>query len=194
MGELIAAYGPQIPKEARIIAADLSPGMIELVRKRKSQDEAWAKVEPAIYDAMNLSAVPDISLSHVVSGFTMFLLPDPRKGMMEALRVLQTGGIFASSYMALSSWGHLMVKITEVRPDKKIPEPGPPWTTEDGVKGELDATGFKDVQTYSTPVYMPFEDHAEIVDYLMSSLPFMPMVTKVCGFSEQFLSGLRPNS
>ena len=176
--ELIAAYGPEIPKEARIIAADLSPGMIEQVRQRQSQDTAWAKVELAIYDAMDLSAVPDGSLSHVLSGFTIFLLPDHRKGMSEALRILETGGILAFTSMAQSTWTELMGKISEVRPEKKVPGPGPMWKTEDGVKGELEAAGFKDVQAYSASLYIPFEDHMEIVDYLMSTLPFMPMFTK----------------
>jgi ubiquinone/menaquinone biosynthesis C-methylase UbiE len=126
IGELIATYGSQLPKDARLVAADLSPGMIELVRKRQSQDPTWAKIEPALYDAMNLSAISDNSLSHVLSGFTIFLLPDPRKGMTEALRVLQPGAVFAFSSMAQSTWGSLMLKISEVRPDKKIPQPGPP--------------------------------------------------------------------
>jgi SAM-dependent methyltransferase len=185
VSELIAAYGPQIPKEAKVIAADLSHGMIEEVQKRQSQHLALARIETAVYDAMNLSAVPDNSVSHVLSGFTIFLLADPRKGMTEALRVLQPGGVFAFSSMAESSWGALMLNITEVRPDKKIPQPGLPWTTEEGVKGELEATGFKDIQTYPAPTYMPFEDHLEIVDYLMDMLPFMPMVTKVCNLSDQ---------
>jgi SAM-dependent methyltransferase len=178
VGELIAAYGPEIPKEARIIAADLSPGMIEQVRQRQSHDAAWAKVEPAVYDAMNLSALEDGSLSHVLSGFTIFLLPDHRKGMLEALRVIETGGIFAFTSMARSSWSELMQKITEVRPEKKVPQPAPMWRTEEGVKGELDGAGFKESQAYSVPIYMPFEDPTEIVDYLMSTMPFMPMVTK----------------
>ena len=191
MDGLIAAYGNQIPKEAKIFAADSSPGMIEQIRKRKDQNHAWAKVEPAIHDATNLSEIPDGSLSHVVSGFTIFILPDPRKGMTEILRVLQTGGIFAFSSMAFSSWGELILKIKEIRPDKDIPQPGPPWTTEDGVRGELDATGFIDIETYSAPVYMPFEDPVEIVDYLMSTLPFMSMVTKVCDSQSNLQSQAR---
>lgn len=75
-----------------------------------------------------------------------------------------------------------MLKIAEVRPEKRIPQPGPPWTTDEGVRGELEATGFKDIQIYSAPVYMPFDNHVEIVDYLMNMLPFMPMVMQVCDF------------
>lgn len=178
VGALLAAYGAEIPQDTRIIAADLSPGMVEQVRKRQGQDATWARTEPAVYDAMNLSAVADGSLSHVLSGFTIFLLPDHRKGMSEALRVLKPGGVLAFSSMAQSSWIELLGKISEIRPEKKVPGPGPTWTTEDGVKGVLEEAGFKDVQTYSAPVYMPFEDHTEIVDYLMSTMPFMPMFTK----------------
>lgn len=174
----MATYGPQIPKEARIIAADLSPGMIEQVRQRQNQESTWARVKPAVYDAMNLSAIPNDSLSHVLSGFTYFLLTDHRKGMAEALRVLERGGVLAFTSMAQSTWTEMMGKVTEVRPEKKVPGPGSIWKSEDGVKGELEAAGFKNVQAYSASIYMPFEDYVEIVDYLMSTLPFMPMLTK----------------
>ena len=52
------------------------------------------------------------------------------------------------------------------------------WKTEEGVKWKLSGAGFKEVQAYSSPVYMPFEDPTEIINYLISTLPFMPMLTK----------------
>lgn len=51
VGELISTYGPDIPKDARIIAAVLSPGMVEQVRQRQLQDPTWARIEPAVYNA-----------------------------------------------------------------------------------------------------------------------------------------------
>jgi ubiquinone/menaquinone biosynthesis C-methylase UbiE len=103
LDEAIKSYGSQFPNNAKLIAADTSSGMIEMIRERQHEDPAWERVEPALYDAMDLSAISDDSLCHVLSGFTVFLLPDPRKGLTEALRVLQPGGVFAFSSMAEAS-------------------------------------------------------------------------------------------
>jgi len=55
-----------------MVAADLSHGMIDLVRKRQGEDPSWAKIEPTLCNAMVLSAFAESSLSHVFSGFTIF--------------------------------------------------------------------------------------------------------------------------
>ena len=131
--EVIRTYGPQIPKDARIIAADTSPGMIELVRKRQTKDSTWAKVEPTVCNAMELSTHADNSLSHIMSGFTIFILPDPRKGLAEALRVLQPGGVFAYSIMAETAWSSVFLKFLEVRPEIRLPQVGAPVSTSSSI-------------------------------------------------------------
>ncbi len=44
------------------------------------------------------------------------------------------------------------------------------------MRGELEATGFGEVQVLEALSYMPFEDHEEIVRYLVSSLPPLRML------------------
>jgi hypothetical protein len=45
------------------------------------------------------------------------------------------------------------------------------------VRGELKAAGFKDIEVFSVPTYIPFEDHAGIVDHLIATMPFVPFLT-----------------
>ena len=53
-----------------------------------------------------------------------------------------------------------------------------PWISEEGIKGELKAAGFRDIEISFAPLDMPFEDHSEIVDHPMNTMPFVPFLTK----------------
>ena len=185
MTELLSSYSSDLPPSARVVAADLAPGMIEMVTKKKVEEvaqgnNAWNKVETAIWDATDLSDVPDGSFSHVLSGFVYFLLPNARKGLEEARRILSTdngGGIFATSSMGDTEWGYLTTFIKQVRPDKVIPSPSGQWKSVEGVRAELEAAGFRNVKAHSVPLYMPFETQAELVHHLVSTIPLMKKLT-----------------
>ena len=81
------------------------------------------------------------------------------------------------STMIDAEWTRAVGFVKAVRPDKNLPAPNACWRSSEGLGGELEAAGFRDVQVFEAPSYMPFEDHEEIVQYLVSSLPPMKMLT-----------------
>ena len=92
-GVLVKEYGSQLPESAKIIALDNSPEMIQQLEMRiepgiAAGDTAWRNVEVRVDDAHELESVPSDSLSHVVGSLVYFLLPQPRKALEAARRVL----------------------------------------------------------------------------------------------------------
>jgi ubiquinone/menaquinone biosynthesis C-methylase UbiE len=78
--------GPQ----GRVVITDLSPGMIEQAKANVADyglDNATCQVMDA--EALDL---PDGTFDRVISTFGVMFLPDIRKGMREAFRVLRPGG------------------------------------------------------------------------------------------------------
>ncbi|KAK0122030.1 hypothetical protein ONS95_010295 [Cadophora gregata] len=108
------ACGPGIVSEkikvrhpnARIMAADLSPAMIEEVTHRITT-EGWKDMETDMLDARNLSSLTDNTFTHV---FTNFGLPVPgdtgssNKVISEIFRVLKPGGVGSVSTWADRVW------------------------------------------------------------------------------------------
>jgi len=100
---LVNEYGSQIPSSARLIASDFSKGMVEALNQRKKEregeSEVWKRLETAVYDAQDLSGGKDGDISHIMASLVYFMLPNPRKGLEEARRVLKPDGV-----LALTSW------------------------------------------------------------------------------------------
>jgi len=184
-GVLVQQYGSRLLKSAKIIALDNSPEMIQQLKARiepgiAAGEAAWRSVEVRVDDAHELKSIPSESVSHLVGSLVYFLLPQPRKAMEAARRVLTSkngGGVFAMSTMIDAEWTRAIGFVKAVRPDKNLPMPNACWRSKEGLRGELEATGFRNVQVFEAPSYMPFEDHEEIVKYLVSSLPPMRMLT-----------------
>jgi trans-aconitate methyltransferase len=65
ISQIISDYGNSLPMDCTLSASDFSPAMVEQVEKtRKSELEAdsgsiWARLEPAIQDAMDLQLIGD---------------------------------------------------------------------------------------------------------------------------------------
>ena len=129
-----------------------------------------------MYNAQDLSAIQDSSLSHVMAGFMLFTVPQPQVALKEALQVLTTehgGGVLAATTWEGSEWMRLMDAMTMIRPDLKVWELPRAWRSTEGVRGEFQAAGFRDVDVRSMQTYMPFEDHTKQVNIFMS----MPLMT-----------------
>ena len=182
--EVLKAYGTSLPFSTRVVASDLAPGIIEQVKKRKKEEVAagnilWDRVEPVICNAMDLSSFPDKSVSHVFGGFVFFMVPQPRVALKEAHRVLTEqhgGGVLAVSSWQGSEWQELMGFPSKVRPEKVIEMPST-WSTIEDVRGELEATGFRDIDVHTVQAYMPFDDYDEIARYILTKFPGMIMIT-----------------
>ena len=87
--------------EARIMATDLSPAMIEET-KRRIETEGWTNMQTDILDVRSLSTLPDSTFTHVIINFGLLAPGDPGSAIKvtrEVFRVLKPSGV-----AVLSTW------------------------------------------------------------------------------------------
>lgn len=110
------------------------------------------------------------------------MTPDPQKCLSESKRVLKDGGVLACSSWQGSQWLDLMRLLPRVRPDKRLPDLPKEWEDIDLMKRELEKAGFRDVEGYPVETKMTFDKLEPLVDFLITKMPHMVMLTK--DFSE----------
>lgn len=203
VGELtnavIESHGSELPRSSRLIASDIATGMIEHLDVRKADGfargiKAWSKVETSVDDAHYLSAFADGSVSHVLAGFVLFMVPRPRVVLSEIRRLLTDengGGVFSmSSWLNLDSeWYHIMTLTNQFRPERKSMAMPREWLTIEGVQGELEGAGFRDVAVYPLKTYLPFQGYEQLADFMIYTFPNMDRMT--AGFTEEEIAELR---
>lgn len=178
---LVSEYGNQIPTSARIIASDFSSGMIDCCREKQAQTVgtaediggAWSRLETAIYDAQDLNGIKDGEISHVTGNLVYFMLPSSRKGLQEAHRVLKEGGALSLTSFRKVEWSDVMCEAAKrVRADASsgfdVKKMGP-WASTEGLKGEFEACGFKNVKTEYFELNMPMADTTLFVNAFIRS-------------------------
>jgi len=90
--EIAAGTGrnlPFYPEGVRLVGVELSPGMLEIARRRAQ--ELGVQAELRVGDAHNLP-FPDASFDVVLSTIGVMFAPDQQKAAGELLRVLRPGG------------------------------------------------------------------------------------------------------
>ncbi|KAH7348701.1 S-adenosyl-L-methionine-dependent methyltransferase [Rhexocercosporidium sp. MPI-PUGE-AT-0058] len=122
------ACGPGIVSEqikiqhpnARILATDISPSMVEEVTQRIST-EKWTNMETDTLDARNLSSLKDNTFTHI---FTNLGLPIPgdtnytHRVTSEIFRVLKPGGVASVSTWAGKFLEHDETTCADKDPDR----------------------------------------------------------------------------
>lgn len=129
---LFKRYGGQIPELAKLIATDFSAGMVEAARMRKEKElhsdnvhaaKCWARLEVDVMDAQNLEKVASNSVSHMMGSLVYFMLPDYKKGLSEAHRVLSADGVFACTSWAKVGWMGFAIQAAQKITQKSIDSP-----------------------------------------------------------------------
>ena len=90
--EIAVGSGRNLPyyeRDVRLTAIELSPAMLELARSRAG--ELGFEVDLKLGDAQALE-FPDDSFDTVIATFSLCSIPDDRKAVAEAKRVLRPGG------------------------------------------------------------------------------------------------------
>lgn len=82
---------PYYPADIRLTGIDISPAMLALAARRA--DDLGRDVELRVGDAQALD-LPDARFNTVVSTLTLCTIPDDRRAVAEAWRVLRPGGRF----------------------------------------------------------------------------------------------------
>lgn len=173
VAQIIASHSP-LPKSCKIVASDLSPGMLTQTSARGAK-EGWKGVEYKVLDAKKMTELEDESFSHVLSNFALYFLD--ASAQEESYRILSKGGVFVSTYMVKAQWMELLHPLSIVRPEKKIPGGYEAFGNPGVVKGIFEAAGFKDYEQVEIPVWCKFEDAVEIVDFILASMPFLNPIT-----------------
>jgi SAM-dependent methyltransferase len=159
VGALLPAIREAAPK-AFVAGIDAAEGMI----RRAPRDFGRA-----VMDAGRL-ALRDASIDGAVMPFMLFFLPDPRRGLAEALRVLRPGGGLAvttwaaglNNYRADEVWVDLFDEYG-APPDHASPKVDL-MDTPEKLTGLLKDAGFRDVRatTDAEPVSMTLESFLEV--------------------------------
>lgn len=133
----------------------------------------WSRLEPRVLDAQDLKDVEDGGLSHVMGSMVYFMLPNPRKGLEEAFRVLKDGGALSLSSMSKADWIELMYAAAK---NLKVDVSGGfdlskigGWRSTQGLKEEFESCGFRDVKTEYVEMEMPMKDPSMFVNGFIKS-------------------------
>jgi hypothetical protein len=100
--------------------------------------------------------------------------------MKEIRRVLtdqKGGGVLALSSWEANEWIDLISSLSKVRPDKHVPKMPAEWGTIEGIRGQLDAAGFRDIDVHPSETFWPFDNYEETVHYLLTQLPILRKLT-----------------
>ena len=89
----LRARFPNLP----ILAADLSPGMLETIGKKH-----LPQIKCQVLDAIDLSPIADGTFTHSLSTFMIQFTPNPLRALQEMYRVTKPGGT-----LSLCMWGEL---------------------------------------------------------------------------------------
>ena len=170
---LINDHAESLAPTTRIVASDFSAGMVAQVRALRERklaelDDAnadgvagqarqlWQQLEAEVWNAQDLSAVPDASVSHYIASLVLFMLPDASLGLGEAHRVLEPGGVMSCSSWKHVSWMDLAMEARGKRAsDFKLPQK---WAEAESVRTLLEEAGFEDVVVEEVRTYMNVEN------------------------------------
>lgn len=196
MTKIIADHGSEVPDTTILRACDFSDGMVGVLNKTRESNIAgghkiWKRLRASTADAHTLDGMADASMSHVVGGFLYMLLADPPKALLASHRVLRTGGVLALSCWKTSQWMEVSQLINDLIPPEKALELPPTWTSTEGVIGELEVAGFRDIGAEYIDTAMPFERHDRMIEMFMTKIP--PMVNALKNCSEEEKIRLKQN-
>ncbi|KEF58900.1 uncharacterized protein A1O9_03743 [Exophiala aquamarina CBS 119918] len=170
---ILDVFGSEIPDSALVSAADFSRHMLEKLRETKEANVAagkqvWDRLQLHNLDAHDLSTMADGSVSHVTGGHLYFLVSNPRQALEETYRILSKGGVLAlSSGKGSQNLDALHDAVEEIRPGTNLQLLQEPWSSEAGVKNELEACGFVDTETFLVDAEIRYETHDDFAKTLL---------------------------
>ena len=160
----LAACIVRTNKETRVLATDISQGMLDEIAKRQLPN-----VTTQIEDAVSLSGIKDNTFSHAFTSFAIQFTPDPLACVESLHRVLVPGGV-----VGIAVWG----KDTDIStahnaackrldPDyvPALPATSGAWFDRNEHQNILHKVGFKYVKTETIQMPVEFKDAKGACDY-----------------------------
>jgi SAM-dependent methyltransferase len=161
-GSGVAALGA-VDRGAEVEAFDLSPAMVEVIRRRSPSIRATV-------GAVEDLPVEDGTFDTLTMGFGIGHLPDPEKAVVEARRILKPGGRIALSWWGGKDDNRVNGLFVDVigdlglsAPPEQLP-PGPPifrFSEPKALVDLLEEAGFTDIclETLKTYHHVPDAEH-----------------------------------
>lgn len=167
---------------ARVLATDLSPVMLELLRAR-ARDEKLT-IETRVMDGHALE-LDDDSFDMAGSQFGVMLFPDMPRGIREMVRVVAPGGlVLLHAYgdpHRIDFLGFLIEAVRSVRPEFDGPPMDPPplefqLADPARMRDELASAGLRDIRVETITETTEFASGEALWDWLVSSNPIVESV------------------
>ncbi|KAJ9663103.1 hypothetical protein H2201_005774 [Coniosporium apollinis] len=180
--------------DARIMATDLAPAMLEQVQQRIER-EGWSDVQSDILDVRDLKSFGEGTFSHVFTNFGLLVPGDAEAGVKvarECLRVLRVGGVAVISTWADRVWPSAFCNTARAIRPHEDPQNSiaikPEWMRGSWLMTQLENAGFgNDVEVRPCLTYTSAPTLDELVDNL---LLIKEMFFK--GYSDEELERARP--
>ena len=166
---------------AQVLATDLSPVMLDLLKKRAG-DEGLT-IETRVMDGHAL-ALDDNSFDMAGSQFGVMLFPDAAKGISEMARVVKPGGrvlmVVLGDPREVEFFAFFIRGIRSVRPDFAPPLDPPPLPFQlqdpERLRNELTQAGLKDVTIEPFTETLAFKTGKDLWTWVVWSNPVAEMV------------------
>ncbi|KAI1169432.1 S-adenosyl-L-methionine-dependent methyltransferase [Nemania sp. FL0916] len=162
----------------KVIGADNNPQMLEQYNARQKGEIAkgnsyWEHAESKAVDIHDCAAaLADGSVSHMLCGFIVFLIPEPGKAIASMHRAMASGGVLAMSSLAGAEWMKLANYPTQIRPDLAAPiGPANGCSAPNEVRSHLEKAGFRDIEILEIQSYMEFDDYEFVTRFILNRLP-----------------------
>lgn len=167
---------------ARVLAVDLSPVMLRLLRQRATAE--GLEIETRVMDGHALELDED-SFDIAGSQFGVMLFPDMPRGIREMARVVKPGGrVLLNVYgdpRKIDFLGFLVGAIQSVRPEFSGPPMDPPplpfqLQDPERLRKELASAGLREVSVESITETTEFRTGKDLWDWLVCSNPIVEIV------------------
>ncbi|KAI0196462.1 S-adenosyl-L-methionine-dependent methyltransferase [Astrocystis sublimbata] len=181
---VLEAYHDQLPTAAKVIGADSNPHMLGEYENRKTTEIGkgnthWERSESLKIDIHTCDGLADNSVTHMLCGFVVFLIPNPGEAIAAMKRVMAPGGVIAMSSLASSQWSELSTYPARVRGETNAPSgPANGCSAPEDVKNHLQKAGFQDIEVLQVESYMEFDDYETVCNFILTKLP---MATRIVG-------------
>ncbi|CEP64975.1 class I SAM-dependent methyltransferase LALA0_S15e01596g [Lachancea lanzarotensis] len=171
MQTLISKYADRLPDRTRLVAADLSPGMLESVRRTKTAHDGnkfWDRLELEICNVEDMNQFSNSSFSHIIASLVLFFA-EAEPAISEAYRILQPGGVIGFTSFRENQWMQLLNVATKIDPTLK-PKPLPAnWASADWIRAQLESANFTDVKVEPKKIYLQVDDAVDFAKFIVRS-------------------------
>ncbi|CAI4452397.1 BAQ_1a_G0017730.mRNA.1.CDS.1 [Saccharomyces cerevisiae] len=173
MRYLIDNYDEELPVSVKLIAGDLSEGMIQIVEahKEKNKDNKfWRRLETGIWAVENMCHIRDNSFSHIIASLVMFFPADAKQALKESYRVLRPNGVIGMTSFKGNGWWELVDIGRQVREDAPHRKPLPEkWSSKDSIESNLLSVGFRDINITEVDSVLEVYNIMGLAEFLVKS-------------------------